>query len=163
MTRRGTRRSRGLGLLAGTVVLAAAAVVGAQSLSTPTFTNSSNPDELVPGTATTPSRERETSVSFVSSSSGAFTSHFISLVTVDSDGASASSGVESVSADYTMGFTVTAPGAYVLTVDTHLTGDLNLVNDGPSGASADISGVTGTFTGRHAEHRRASTWTTRAP
>jgi hypothetical protein len=77
-------------------------------------------------------------VNFTSSSSGAFTTHFTSLVTVDSDGASASSGVESVSADYTMDFTVTAPGAYLLTVDTHLAGDMNLVNDGPSGASADI-------------------------
>lgn len=147
MTRRGTRRSRGLGLFAGTVVLAAAAVVGAQSLSTPTFTNSSNPDELVPGTATTPSRERETALSFDSSSSGAFTTHFISLVSVDSDGAGASGGVEALSADYTVDFTVTAPGAYVLTVDTHLVGDMNLVNDGPNGASADLTGVTGSFTG----------------
>ena len=86
-------------------------------------------------------------MTFDSSSSGAFTSHFTSLVTVDSDGASASSGVEALSADYTIDFTVTAPGAYVLTVDTHLSGDMNLVNDGPSGASADISGVTGSFTG----------------
>lgn len=68
-------------------------------------------------------------MNFTSSSSGAFTTHFTSLVTVDSDGASASSGVESVSADYTMDFTVTAPGAYLLTVDTHLAGDMNLVNE----------------------------------
>src|SRR5262249_43012119 len=119
---------------------------GAQSLSTPTFTNNSNPDELVAGTPTTPSRERETAGTF-DSPSGAFRSHSTALVTVDSDGAAASSSVEALSADYTIDFTVTAPGAYVLTVDTHLSGDMNLVNDGPSGASADISGVTGSFTG----------------
>jgi len=147
MTRRRSRRSHGVGLCAATLVLAAAAAVWAQSLSAPTFTNSSNPDELVPGTSTTPSRERETTVSFDSSSSGAFTSHFTSLVTTDSDGASASGGVEALSADYTIDFTVTAPGAYVLTVDTHLSGDFNLVNDGPNGASADITGVTGSSTG----------------
>ena len=129
------------------LVLAAAAGVGAQSLSTPSFTNNSNPNELVPGTPTTPSRERETSVNLASSTSGAFTTHFTSLITVDSDGASASAGVESLSADYTIAFTVSAPGAYVLTVDTHLAGDMNLVNDGATGATADVSGVTGTFTG----------------
>jgi hypothetical protein len=147
MTRRRTRGSQGIGLCAATLVLAAAATVWAQSLSTPTFTNSSNPDELVPGTSTTPSRERETAVNFVSSSSGAFTTHFTSLVTVDSDGASASPGVESLAADYTIDFTVSAPGAYVLTVDTHLAGDMNLVNDGPGSASVDVSGVSATFSG----------------
>src|SRR5262249_43420960 len=94
MSRRKTRRSQGVGLCAATLVLAAAAAVSAQSLSAPTFTNNSNPDEIVAGTATTPSRERETAVNFTSSSSGAFTTHFTSLVTTDSDGASASAGVE---------------------------------------------------------------------
>jgi hypothetical protein len=59
--------SSGVGLFAPALVLAAA--VGAQSLSTPTFSNNSNPDELVAGTPTTPSRERETAVTFDSSSS----------------------------------------------------------------------------------------------
>jgi len=133
------------GLVAG--LLGSTPPASAQ-LSLPTFTNNSNPNETVAGTATTPSRERQSATSLASSSPGsAFVTRYTSLVTTDSDGASASAGIESMSSDYTIDFTVTAPGAYLVTVDTHLSGDFNLVNDGASGATADISGVSGSFTG----------------
>jgi hypothetical protein len=116
-------------------------------LSFPSLTNSSNPDETIAGTATTPSRERLSFVDVVSSPAGSFTTQYSSLVTVDGDGAGASPGVESLASDYEIDFTATAPGAYILTVTTSLSGDMNLVNDGATSASADVSGITGTATG----------------
>ena len=127
-------------------LLSAAVPMASAQLSLPTLTNSSNPDELVPGTASTPSRERESFLDLVSTPSGAFTTRYISLVTVDGDGAGASAGVESISSDYQIDFTATAPGAYTLTVSTSLSGDMNLVNDGGS-ATADFGQVTSTETG----------------
>jgi hypothetical protein len=129
---------------AAMVLLCAAA--GRAQLSTPTFTNSSNPDETVPGTATTPSRERESFVDLVSSPAGSFTTRYISLVTVDGDGAGAGAGVESLASDYEVDFTATAPGAYTLAITTSLSGDMHLVNDGSS-ATADVGPITGTSTG----------------
>src|SRR5262245_37442701 len=127
-------------------VLALAPPVLAQ-LSVPSLTNSSNPNELVPGTASTPSRERESVLGIVSTPSGAFTTQYTSLVTVDSDGAGSSAGVESIASDYQLDFTATAPGAYILTVTTSLSGDMHLVNDGTTTASADVGPITGTATG----------------
>lgn len=131
-------------------IVAAAALLGAGStraqLSAPILTNSSNPDETVAGTATTPSRERESFVALVSSPAGAFTTRYVSLVTVDGDGAGAGAGVQSLASDYQIDFTATAPGAYVLTITTTLSGDMHLVNDGTT-ASADVGPVTGTATG----------------
>jgi hypothetical protein len=118
---------------------------GAQ-LSLPTFTNLSNPDELSAGSASNASFERESSVSKISSVSGAFTSRYISLVTTDADG-TAAGHVEALTSDYEIDFSATAPGAYVLTVDTSISGDLNLVNDSTHGAQADIGAVSGSQTG----------------
>jgi len=135
-----------LGLVTVSLLLAAPPLVSAQ-LSFPTLTNSSNPDELVPGTVgVTPSRERESFVDVISSPAGSFTTQYTSLITVDGDGGTASAGVESIASDYQVDFTATAPGAYTLTVTTSLSGDMNLVNDGTS-ASADVGPITGTSTG----------------
>ena len=130
------------------VVLVAAGTAGAQSLSTPGFTNGSNPNELFAGSSSAPSYERETTTEVVASSpSGSFITRFAALVTTDGDGASGAGRTESLFVDYTINFTATAPGAYRLTVDTALRGDLHLVNDGANGASADVGAVTGFLTG----------------
>lgn len=123
------------------------AVPARAQLSVPTLTNSSNPNEVVPGTASTPSRERQSFVEVdISSPAAAFTTRYTSLVTVDGDGAGASAGVESLASDYQIDFTVTVPGAYTLTVNTSISGDMHLVNDGAS-ATADVSAVSGTSSG----------------
>jgi hypothetical protein len=134
-----------IAIAAATTLVLSAAPGGAQ-LSTPTFTNSSNPDETVLGTATTPSRERESFVDLISSPAGSFAARYISLVTVDGAGASAGAGVESLASDYEIDFTATAPGAYTLSITTSLSGDMHLVNDGGS-ATADVGPITGTSTG----------------
>ncbi|HXJ32677.1 MAG TPA: hypothetical protein VMS22_01435 [Candidatus Eisenbacteria bacterium] len=138
---------RALVALVAAGALATSGVPATAQLSHPTLTNSSNPNELVAGTASTPSRERESVVDVVSSAAGAFVTRYVSLVTVDSDGAGSSAGIEPLTSDYQIDFTATAPGAYVLTVDTALSGDLHLVNDGPGSAVADVSGITGLLTG----------------
>jgi hypothetical protein len=131
-------------VLAATGLLATSA--GAQ-LSLPTFVNNSNPDELFSGSATNPSFERESATELVSSAGGAFITRYSSLVTVDGDGASAAGGGESLFSDYTISFTATAPGAYRLTIDTHLSGDMHLVSDSTHGASVDVGAVSCTLTG----------------
>lgn len=124
-----------------------AAAGRAQTLSDPVFVNGSDPDELFLGTATLPSYERETSVALVSSTSGAFVTRFAALVTADGDGGPGPARIEPLAADYQILFSATAPGAYRLTVNTSLQGDLNLVNDSPNGAAADIGPVAGLLTG----------------
>ena len=144
-TRRYGRPLIGLVALVAGMVVAAVPSARAQ-LSTPSLTNSSNANELVAGTASTASRERESFVEVLSTPSGAFTTRYSSLVTVDSDGAGAGSGVESIGSDYQVDFTATAPGAYILTVTTSISGDMHLVNDGSS-ASADVGPISGSSTG----------------
>jgi hypothetical protein len=132
------------------VLVALASLVGrasAQSLSTPTFLNQSNPNELFTGSASVPSFERETAPSILSSAAGAFVTRFVALVTADGDGGPGAGLGESLFADYTISFSATAPGAYRLTVDTALRGDLHLVNDGANGGTADIGAVSGFSTG----------------
>src|SRR4030095_14492892 len=82
----------------------------------------------------------------ISSTAGAFTTQYTSLISTDSDGAGAGSGVESIGSDYQIDFTATAPGAYTLTITTSISGDMHLVNDGSS-ASADIGTISGTQSG----------------
>lgn len=133
-----------LALLAG--ILAAGLTPARAQLSFPTLTNSSNPDETVLGTPASASRERKSFLDVISSPAGSFTTQYTSLVTTDSDGGAAGSGVESIGSDYQIDFTATAPGAYTLTITTSISGDMHLINDGTS-ASADIGPITGSETG----------------
>jgi hypothetical protein len=138
--------SGGFALLAGLIAGAIVAAPARAQLSFPTLTNGSNADETVAGTPSAASRERKSFVDVVSSPAGSFTTQYTSLITVDSDGAGAGSGVESIGSDYQIDFTATAPGAYVLTINTSVSGDMHLVNDGSS-ASADIGPISGSETG----------------
>jgi hypothetical protein len=147
MTTVGTTRTRSVSRVVTLVLLTAAAVASGQSLSTPTFVDNSNPPELFLGSAANASFERESTVQQVSSPMGAFTTRYFSLITTDADGAGSAGALEPQASDYTINFSVSAPGAYQLLVDTRLTGDLNLNNDGTNGAQADISGVNGINTG----------------
>ena len=120
--------------------------IASAQLSFPSRTNSSNADETVAGTASAASRERLSDLDVLSSTAGAFTTQYTSLISADSDGAGAGAGVESIGSDYQIDFTATAPGAYTLTITTSISGDMHLVNDG-SGASADIGTISGTQSG----------------
>jgi hypothetical protein len=85
-----------------TLVLASGLVAGPAlaQLSLPALTNSSNANEQIDGTATTPSRERASLVEMLSSPAGAFTTRYASLVSTDSDGAGASAGLETLANHY---------------------------------------------------------------
>ena len=140
------RHPRALSAILGTAAVLGMATGAFAQLSFPSLTNSSTPNEVVPGTASAASRERQSFVEVLSSPAGAFTTRYSSLITTDSDGGSAGAGVESIGSDYQIDFTVTAPGAYILNVTTSISGDLHLVNDGSS-ASADIGPISGFSTG----------------
>jgi len=133
-----------LGIVTGGL-LATPPIASAQ-LSAPSLNNSSNGNETVAGSASAASRERLSSLSQISSPAGAFTTQYTSLISTDSDGGGAGSGVESIGSDYQIDFTATAPGAYTLTITTSISGDMHLVNDGTS-ASADIGTISGTQSG----------------
>ena len=109
----------------------------------PTLTNRATPEVVGSPPARVGSGRAS---STISSPAGSFTTQYTSLVSTDSDGAGAGSGVESIGSDYQVDFMATAPGAYVLTITTSISGDMHLVNDGSS-ASADIGPITGTETG----------------
>ncbi len=136
-----------VGIWTAAIILGATAPARGQSLSTPMLTNNSNPNELFLGSSTVPSFERESTPGLLSSPAGSFVTRFTALVTADGDGGPGAGLGESLFADYQIDFTATAPGAYRLTVDTALRGDLHLVNDGPSGGTADIGAVSGFSTG----------------
>jgi hypothetical protein len=147
MIRTGRPRGGFRGVCGALITLGAAAVAWGQVLSTPTFTNSSNPNELSAGSASVPSFERETGVGIVSSAGGGFVTRFTALVTADGDGGPGAGLGESLFADNQVLFTATAPGAYRLTIETAMRGDLHLVADGANGGTADIGAVTGFSTG----------------
>ena len=147
MTSKGLEGFRWAGPIAAMVVLAGATAAAAQTLSTPSLVNNSDPNELVLGSSSVPSRERETSLARVSAAAGSFVTRFAALVTADGDGGPGGAGGEFLAADYEVSFTATAPGAYRLTVATALRGDLHLVNDSVNGASADVGPVSGLLTG----------------
>ncbi len=140
------RHSCALRAILGTAAVLGFATGALAQLSFPVLTNSSNPNEVVPGTASAASRERQSMVEVLSSPAGAFTTRYSSLITTDSDGAGAGAGVESIGSDYQIDFDVTAPGAYILTVATSISGDMHLINDGSS-ASADVGPINGFSTG----------------
>src|SRR5689334_3129410 len=134
-------------LALGTCSLLVVPTIASAQLSAPSLTNSSNGNESVAGTPAAASRERLSSLGLASSPTGSFiATHYTSLVSTDSDGAGAGSGVESIGSDYSIDFTATAPGAYTLTITTSISGDMHLVNDGTS-ASADIGTISGTESG----------------
>ncbi len=90
------------------------------------------------------SYQRKTTVEVVAQSGTSFTTRYAEIVGADTDLILDRS--VSQTTDYTVEFTVTAPGAYYLTVDTLLRGAFTLVDDGHQ-ATADLSAVSGSQTG----------------
>ncbi|MEW6269243.1 MAG: hypothetical protein AB1689_08105 [Thermodesulfobacteriota bacterium] len=101
-------------------------------------------DELQDGTFQ--SFQRKSTVAVSSSNSTSFTTRYAFVVGVD-NGATAGDRTETLNTDYTVSFTVTAPGAYRLNVNTVRRGALTRNSDGGGNASLDIGGVSGSFTG----------------
>ncbi len=121
------------------------AVSAQAQLSAPSLTNNSTADDLSNGANN--SWDRQSAVAQQSSSGTAFAVRYRATVSSDS-GAFGGDKTESLTSDYTIAFTVTAPGAYFFDVSTQLLGQLDVVYDGGlTGGSADISAVTGTRTG----------------
>jgi cysteine-rich repeat protein len=127
-----------LGVLSG-------AIPAAAQLSTPSLTNNSTADDFSGGANN--SWDRQTAVVQQSSNGTVFAIRYKATVSSDS-GAFGGDKTESLTSDYTISFTVTAPGAYYFDVATQLLGQIDVVYDGGlTGGNADISGVTGSQTG----------------
>jgi hypothetical protein len=90
-------------------------------------------------------RQRTTTVGFTSIGGLQLRSRYAEVVGADA-GAFAS-GSLTQNSDYTMSFTVVAPGAYDLNITTSLNGAFTIVDDGDGPASADASAVDGTCSG----------------
>jgi cysteine-rich repeat protein len=117
----------------------------AAQLSAPSLSNASSADENDNGANN--SWDRQSAAVQSSSSGTAFGVRYRATVSSDS-GAFGANKTESLISDYTITFTVTAPGAYYIDVATQLLGQLDVVYDGGlTGGSADVSAVTGSQTG----------------
>lgn len=134
-------------LLLATLVLAlGAGESAAQSISNLAITkNAGNTGDTL-SDGVTQSYQRKSTTAVQSSSATSFTTRYAWVVGVD-NGATAGDRTETLNTDYQVTFRVTAPGAYRLNVNTVRRGALTRVDDGGGNASADISGVTGSFSG----------------
>jgi len=94
------------------------------------------------------SYERESAVAITSATATSFTSRYAALCSADA-GVFGGPLWEVLAADYSLSFTVNAPGAYRLTVQTRRKGDLHLVEDNlfAGGHYADITALTGMHSG----------------
>ena len=136
--------TRTFALLAVLACVALPAPAGAQ-LSAPSLTNNSTADDFSGGANN--SWDRQSAVVQLSSNGTAFAVRYKATDSSDS-GAFGSDKTELLASDYTVSFTVTAPGAYYFDVSTQLLGELDVDYDGGlTGGSSDISGVTGSQTG----------------
>ena len=143
-TRVTPRRARSLAAVIALGCVAVAVPARAQ-LSAPSLSNASSADENDNGANN--SWDRQSAVVQLSSSGSSFAVRYKATVSSDS-GAFGANKTESLVSDYTITFTVTAPGAYYVDVATQLLGQLDVVYDGGlTGGSADISAVTGSQTG----------------
>jgi hypothetical protein len=128
------------------VLLCGSAPVLAQSLSAPVPANNSSPNELNLSDLGT-SWDRQSQITTLSNSGTAFELRYASSVSCDS-GAFGSARTETLSSDYTISFSVTAPAAYYIDVDTRRTGDLGARYDGGiTGGNATLGAVSGVQTG----------------
>ncbi len=129
-------------------VLLAVSSAGAQTLSAPSLVNNSSADDFSNGSNN--SYDRQSAVATQTTTSSQFKVRYASTASSDS-GAFGGNVTETMTSDYTISFTVNAPGAYYIDVAQQLTGELNVIYDGGvTGGSADISQVSGTQTGASA-------------
>ncbi len=129
------------------------AVVGARGVSAQTVGSISvvknagnSPDSFQDGTVT--SFQRTSTAGTIAGSVGftGFRARYASVVGVDV-GLTGGDTSHTLTSDYTVSFTVTAPQSYAIDVTTSANGAFTLVDDNSDPADADMSAVAGTFTG----------------
>src|SRR5262245_43942912 len=103
--------------------LTPAAAAWAQSLSVPVVTDNSTAGEVCTGCD--PSYDRQSTAAVQSTNPTSFMVRYASTDSTDG-GALCNSRTETLTSDYTIQFTVTAPGGYYIDVTTRLTGQLDV-------------------------------------
>jgi cysteine-rich repeat protein len=106
------------------------------------ITDSSSSDFLQSGSIAS---ERRHVISTSNISSSTFTVRYAAVTGTDTETTAAVTQI--LNADYTINFSVTAPGSYDLDVTTSVSGALTVVDDGGGASHADITGITGSQTG----------------
>ncbi|MDX2171448.1 MAG: hypothetical protein SF182_30565 [Deltaproteobacteria bacterium] len=147
MTASDSRRRVHRAVAAGVAVLLAGGVARAQTITGVVAAKNAGNSANEISTAN-PSYERESAVQVIAATATAFTSRYSGLASADS-GLFGDPRWETLNSDYTLTFTVNAPGAYRLIVAGRRKGDLHLVEDNilASGHYADMTALTGAFTG----------------
>ncbi len=132
---------------AAALLLLGAGAVSAQNITgVLAFKNAgNNADEIMLGATT---YERESAVAITASSATSFSTRYTALVSADSELFGVAK-LEVLNSDYSIAFSVTAPGAYRLTVQQRRKGDLHLIEDNLFAADhyADMTALTGVQTG----------------
>ena len=134
------------------VLLTALAVTtaNAQITGVTALKNVANTADVFVGPPAYTSYEVESGVGVTAATATSFTSRYTGLVTIDPGILGPGpGGVIVLASDYDVDFSVTAPGAYRLTVATRRTGDLHLIEDNifTAGHYADMTALAGTQSG----------------
>src|SRR5262245_32083969 len=139
-------RSGAIRWLATTAALVlSAAAASAQTLSAPSFSNSSTANESS-GSSANPSFQRFSNTSTVSSGATSFSTRYFFNSSADC-GPACGSRTETLASNYTVSWTATAPNIYRLQIDTRLTAGLTIGDDGSDGAQATMGAVSCTPSG----------------
>jgi len=140
------------GTMRGATIAALACFVEAQGAMAQSITavlvskNAGNSTDQI--STANPSYERQSQVQVIASTATTFSTRYFGLTSADS-GLFGDARLERLDSDYTIAFSVTAPGAYRLNVAQRRKGDLHLVEDNilASGHYADMTGLTAAFSG----------------
>lgn len=136
-----------VGLAATLLILLAAPAVAQTITGVVAGKNAGNsPDEFYADLAI--SYERESALAITAATATSISTRYSALVSADA-GVFGGPRLEVLNADYTLSFSVNAPGAYRLSVATRRKGDLHLVEDNIFAADhfADMTALTGSASG----------------
>src|SRR5262245_56767505 len=140
------RAAQGLATVAAIAAFAlSAASASAQTLSAPSFSNSSSPNEATPS-SDNPSFQRFSATQTLSSSATPFQTRYFGNASAHC-GPACGSRTETLSSNYTVSWTATAPNIYSMTIATRRTAGLTIDDEGSDGAQATMGTLSCSPTG----------------
>src|SRR5262245_41331500 len=149
MRNQGSTNGRSLPTVRWLTTMAALALsamgASAQTLSAPSLSNASSADEFN-GSSSNPSWQRASGTQTLSTSASTFSTRYFGNASADC-GPACSSRTETLSSNYTVSWTATAPNIYRLQIDTRRTAGLTIGDDGSDGAQATMGSLSCTNSG----------------
>ena len=141
---RAIRSMRTLGAVTAVLALSVA-TASAQTLSAPSLGNASSPNESS-GSSANPSFQRFSATSTLSSGATSFATRYFGNASADC-GPACGSRTETLSSNYTVSWTATAPNLYSLSIATQRSAGLTIGDDGSNGAQATMGALSCTPSG----------------